>query len=173
MMSHAGPMNIADSILDRQTRGVFFSARAGCDPKGSRTCRPRIGVLPPEAVNGSDGEKRLAIGLASEIATTLTRSPALVIVASQSLVYFAERTRDEAAIRQEFAIDYLLDGSVQHVGKRVRVTLRLLDLNAGDQVTWAQRFDGRDDDPFSLQDEISEAVAAQIDPEAIAAEART
>ena len=71
MMSHAGPMNIADSILDRQTRGVFFSARAGCDPKGSRTCRPRIGVLPPEAVNGSDGEKRLATGLASEIATTL------------------------------------------------------------------------------------------------------
>ncbi|HME25288.1 MAG TPA: BTAD domain-containing putative transcriptional regulator [Acetobacteraceae bacterium] len=141
-------------------------------PARSPVREPRIGVLPPQTVSPSRGQNQLALVLASEITTALTRGRGLHIVSSRSLAHFAESTRDETAIRETFAIDYLLDGNVQHAGDRVRVTLRLLDLRAGNEVAWARRFDGQGDDLLSLQDEIASQVAAQIGPEIMAIEAR-
>ncbi|HKM61640.1 MAG TPA: BTAD domain-containing putative transcriptional regulator [Acidisphaera sp.] len=143
-------------------------------PPASRSAGrgPRIGVLPPQTVSANHGENHLALGLASEITTALTRSRGLHVISSHSLAHFAESTRDETAIRETFVIDYLLDGSVQHVGDRVRVTLRLLDLSAGNQVAWARRFDRESDDLLGVQDEIAAQVAAQIEPEILAIEAR-
>ena len=54
---------------------------------------------------------------------------------------FASETRDETAIRRTFGIDFLVDGSIQRVRNRLRITVRLMDLRAGNQVVWARRFD--------------------------------
>src|SRR6185312_9939300 len=93
-------------------------------------------------------------------------------VASNSLARFAADTRDETAIRRTFGIDFLVDGSIQRVRNRLRVTVRLLDLRAGNQVVWARRFDRQSNDLLSLQDEIASEVVAQIDPEILLIEAR-
>jgi DNA-binding SARP family transcriptional activator/TolB-like protein len=141
-------------------------------PKRSSVHEPRIGMLPLQTVSASLGENQLALGLASDIMTALTRSRGLYVVSSHSLGHFAEATRDETAIRKTFNLDYLLDGSLQLVGNRLRVTLHLLDLSAGNQIAWARRFDGHADDPLSLQDEIAAVIAADIEPEILAIEAR-
>src|SRR5271157_2955803 len=136
------------------------------------TQRPRIGVLPPQTESDSHGANQLALGLAGEITTALTGSCGLNVVSSRALAHFAETSHEETAIRETFVVDFLLEGSVQQVGNRVRVMLRLLDLRAGNQVVWARRFDGQSDDPLSLQDEIAAQVAAEIEPEIMAIEAR-
>ncbi len=82
------------------------------------------------------------------------------------------RSRDETAIRRTFGIDFLLDGSIQRVRNRLRITVRLLDLRAGNQVVWARRFDRQSNDLLSLQDEIASEVVAQIDPEILLIEAK-
>jgi tetratricopeptide (TPR) repeat protein len=81
-------------------------------------------------------------------------------------------SRDEAAIRASFGIDFLLDGSIQRVPDRLRISLRLLDLRAGNQVVWSRRFDRDATDLLSLQDEIAAEVVAQIDPEILLIEAQ-
>ena len=131
-----------------------------------------VGVLPMQFPGASEEEAHLAPGLAEEITTALSRFRWMFVVASSSLARFAAETRDEGAIRRTFGIDFLVDGSIQRVRNRLRITVRLLDLRAGNQVVWARRFDRQTNDLLTLQDEIAAEVVAQIDPEILLIEAR-
>ncbi|HEY7577025.1 MAG TPA: BTAD domain-containing putative transcriptional regulator, partial [Acetobacteraceae bacterium] len=131
-----------------------------------------VGVMPLQLVGTTEEEAHLAPGLAEEITTALARFRWMFVVASNSLARFAAETRDETAIRRTFGIDFLLDGSIQRVRNRMRITVRLLDLRAGNQVVWARRFDRQSNDLLSLQDEIASEVVAQIDPEILLIEAK-
>jgi TolB-like protein len=131
-----------------------------------------VGVMPLQLVGTTEEEAHLAPGLAEEITTALARFRWIFVVASNSLARFAADTRDETAIRRTFGIDFLLDGSIQRVRNRLRITVRLLDLRAGNQVVWARRFDRQTNDLLSLQDEIASEVVAQIDPEILLIEAK-
>jgi len=131
-----------------------------------------IGVMPMQLVGVSEEDSHLAPGLAEEITTALARFRWMFVVSSSSLGRFAADSRDEAAIRRTFGIDFLLDGTIQRVRNRLRITVRLLDLRAGNQVVWARRFDRQTNDLLTLQDEIASEVVAQIDPEILLIEAR-
>ncbi len=131
-----------------------------------------VGVMPLQLVGTTEEGSHLAPGLAEEITTALARFRWMFVVASNSLARFAADTRDETAIRRAFGIDFLLDGSIQRMRNRLRITVRLLDLRAGNQVVWARRFDRQSNDLLSLQDEIASEVVAQIDPEILLIEAR-
>jgi len=145
-----------------EVRGEPRSARGGA----------RVGVMPLQLVGTTEEEAHLAPGLAEEITTALSRFRWMFVVSSMSLARFAQDNRDENAVRRVFGIDFLLDGSIQRVRSRLRITLRLLDLRAGNQVVWARRFDRQSNDLLSLQDEIAAEVVAQIDPEILLIEAR-
>jgi DNA-binding SARP family transcriptional activator/TolB-like protein len=131
-----------------------------------------VGVLPMLCVGLSEEDSYLGPGLADEITTALSRFRWMFVVSSSSLTRFAQDNRDEAAIRRAFGIDFLLDGTVQRSRNKLRITLRLLDLRAGNQVVWARRFDRLADDLLSVQDEIAAEVVAQIDPEILLIEAK-
>ncbi len=131
-----------------------------------------IGVMPFRLIGMPDEDAHLAPGLADEITNALSRFRWMFIVSSNSLGRFAAEQRDEAAIRREFGLDFLLDGSVQRAGNKIRISLRLLDLRANNQIVWARRFDRETNDLLSLQDEIAAEVVAQIDPEILLIEAK-
>ena len=131
-----------------------------------------VGVMPLQLVGTTEEDAHLAPGLTEEITTALARFRWMFVVASNSLARFAAENRDEMAIRRTFGIDFLLDGSIQRVRNRIRITVRLLDLRAGNQVVWARRFDRQSNDLLSLQDEIASEVVAQIDPEILLIEAK-
>jgi DNA-binding SARP family transcriptional activator len=132
----------------------------------------RVGVMPLQLVGTGDEEAHLAAGLAEELTAALARFRWMFLVSSASLARFAEQTRDEATIRRTFGLDFLLDGTIQRGANRLRITLRLLDLRAGNQVVWARRFDRQAHDLLSLQDEIAAEVVAQIDPEILLIESQ-
>jgi DNA-binding SARP family transcriptional activator/TolB-like protein len=132
----------------------------------------RIGVMPLQLIGTSDTEAHLGIGLAEEITAALARFRWMFLVSSNSLARFATQTRDETAIRRAFDIHFLLDGGIQRAQGRLRISIRLLDLRAGNQVVWSRRFDREADDLLTLQDEIAAEVVAQIDPEILLIEAQ-
>ncbi|HEY2131618.1 MAG TPA: BTAD domain-containing putative transcriptional regulator [Acetobacteraceae bacterium] len=132
----------------------------------------RVGVLPLQLVGTTEQEAHLSAGLADEITSALARFRWMFLVSSSSLARYATQTRDETAIRRAFGIDFLLDGTIQRVGERLRVALRLLDLRAGNQVVWSRRFDRETNDLLTLQDDIAAEVVAQIDPEILLIEAQ-
>jgi DNA-binding SARP family transcriptional activator/TolB-like protein len=131
-----------------------------------------VGVMPFRLIGIPDEDAHLAPGLADEITNALSRFRWMFIVSSNSLGRFAAEQRDEAAIRREFGLDFLLDGSVQRAGNKIRISLRLLDLRASNQIVWARRFDRDANDLLSLQDEVAAEVVAQIDPEILLIEAK-
>jgi DNA-binding SARP family transcriptional activator/TolB-like protein len=151
--------------------GVAESAQPRLDPRTARG-GAHVGVMPFQVVGVSDEDAHLAPGLAEEITAALSRFRWMFVVSSSSLGRFTVEKSDEAAIRRIFGIDFLLDGMIQRVRSRLRITVRLLDLRAGNQVVWARRFDRQTNDILSLQDEIAAEVVAQIDPEILLIEAR-
>jgi TolB-like protein len=128
--------------------------------------------MPFRLIGMPDEDAHLAPGLADEITNALARFRWLFVVSANSLGRFADEQRDEATIRQEFGLDFLLDGSVQRAGNKIRINLRLLDLRANNQIVWARRFDRETNDLLSLQDEVAAEVVAQIDPEILLIEAK-
>ncbi len=132
----------------------------------------RVGVLPLQLVGVGEAEAHLSTGLAEEITSALQRFRWMFLVSSSSLARYAIQTRDEAAIRRAFGIDFLLDGTIQRVPDRLRISLRLLDLRASNQIVWSRRFDRDSHDLLTLQDEIAAEVVAQIDPEILLIEAQ-
>lgn len=143
-------------------------ARAPSAPRGGA----RVGVMPLKMVGTGEEESHLAAGLAEELTAALARFRWMFLVSSSSLARYAEQTYDETAIRRIFGLDFLVDGSIQRVRNRLRITLRLLDLRAGNQVVWARRFDRQAHDLLTLQDEIAAEVVAQIDPEILLIESQ-
>ncbi|MGH7043010.1 MAG: BTAD domain-containing putative transcriptional regulator, partial [Acetobacteraceae bacterium] len=124
--------------------------------RGSRPSREsaQIGVLPFTLIGTGTEEAHLGPGLAEEITAALSRFRWMFVASSHSLARFAGEHRDEVAIRRLFGLDFLLDGSVQRVGGRLRITVRLLDLRHVNRVVWARRFDHQTSDLLTLQDEV-------------------
>jgi TolB-like protein len=106
----------------------------------------------------------LGPSLANEIITALSRFRWLSVISLNSFARLAPGSGDGSAIRHAGGIDFLLDGAIQRSRNKLRITLRLLDLRADNQVVWARRFDRPADDLLSVQEEIAAEVAAQIDP---------
>jgi hypothetical protein len=74
-------------------------------------------------------------------------------------------------VGRELGVRYVLEGSIRHAGKRVRITGQLIDAVSGIHL-WADRFDGSLEDIFELQDKVAVSVAGVIEPKLQAAEIR-
>jgi DNA-binding SARP family transcriptional activator/TolB-like protein len=148
-------------VLPAPRRPAASSVRGGA----------HIGVAPLRLIGMSDEDSHLALGLADEITTALSRFRWMFVVSSHSIARFAEEQRDESAMRRELSLDFLLDGTIQRAGNKIRVSLRLLDLRSANQIVWARRFDRDAHDLLSLQDEIAAEVVAQVDPAILLIEA--
>jgi DNA-binding SARP family transcriptional activator len=177
--------DLLDATPSPETQRLLADIRAGATPVISsvraevprsevRSAGPRggakVGVLPLRMLGTGEEESHLSLGLAEEITAALARFRWMFLVSSSSLAQFGNR--DEATLRRTFGLDFLLDGSVQRVNRRLRITTRLLDLREGNQIVWARRFDRQMNDLLSLQDEIAAEVVAQIDPEILLIEGR-
>ena len=133
---------------------------------------PKIGVLPLTLVGTDETEAHLALGLAEEITSALQRVRWIFLVSSTLIAQSVQQGRDDMALRRNFGLDFVLDGSVQRAGRRLRVTLRLTDMRDGNQIVWARRFDRQTYDLLTLQEEVAAEVVAQIDPEILVIESR-
>ncbi|MGE0759563.1 MAG: winged helix-turn-helix domain-containing tetratricopeptide repeat protein [Pirellulaceae bacterium] len=126
--------------------------------------RPTLAVLPFVNLSGLADQDYLADALTEEITTALSRVRWFHVVARSSA--FAYKGRQEVDVRtigRELGAGYLLEGSVQRGGPRIRLTGSLVEAESGLRV-WTDRFEGDLDDVFALQDRLSEAVVAVVEP---------
>lgn len=167
---------LADIRMGRTARPPLPVAAPPAERIEPRPASPRVGaklgVLPLTLVGTDETEAHLALGLAEEITSAMQRVRWLFLVSSGSLAQFVQQGRDDAGLRRAFGLDFVLDGLVQRVGRRLRITLRLVDLRDGGQIVWARRFDRQTSDLLTLQEEIAAEVVAQVDPEILAIESR-
>jgi len=123
--------------------------------------KPVIAVLCFENLSEAERWERFAAGLSDDIITDLTRYPDLLVIARNSTFAYKGRAVDVRQIGRELKAGYVLEGSIQTVGKRIRVTAQLIDTQDGSHV-WAERYDRNAGDLFAIQDDVVEHVAAAL-----------
>ncbi|MGE5770239.1 MAG: adenylate/guanylate cyclase domain-containing protein [Betaproteobacteria bacterium] len=126
--------------------------------------KPSIAVLPFDNLSGDPDQQFLANGISEEIITTLCKVPELLVIARNSTFTYKGKPVKVQQVAEELGVQYVLEGSVQRVRERVRVSCQLIDALKGHHL-WAQRYDREIKDIFALQDDIvlKIAVALQIE----------
>src|SRR5712691_7527284 len=101
----------------------------------------------------------------------LSRIAGSFVIARNTAFTFKGKAVDVQKLGRELNVRYVLEGSVQRGGNRLRVNVQLIDVETGNHL-WAERFDKPIADLFDMQDEIVSRLANALDAELIAAEAR-
>jgi adenylate cyclase len=125
--------------------------------------KPSLVVLPFENISAEPGQDYLADGIVEAITAALSRIRSFFVIARNSAFTYKGRATNARDIGRELGVAYLIEGSVQKGGNRLRITVQLVETETGAHV-WASRYDGTVDDIFDLQDRITEQLAGAIQP---------
>ena len=131
--------------------------------------RPTIAVLPFTNMSGDPEQEHFSDGITEDIITALSKLRWFFVIARNSSFTYKHRTVHLQQIADELGVRYVLEGSVRKGGDRVRITAQLNDVATGSHL-WAERYDRSLADVFAVQDEITEAIVAAIEPQLYAAE---
>jgi TolB-like protein len=134
---------------------------------------PRLSmvVLPFANIGGDPEQEYFADGVTESLTTDLSRISGAFVIARNTAFTFKGKAVDVKKLGRELNVRYVLEGSVQRGGNRLRVNVQLVDAETGNHL-WAERFDKPVADLFDIQDEIVSRLANTLDAQLIAAEAR-
>jgi TolB-like protein/tetratricopeptide (TPR) repeat protein len=125
--------------------------------------KPSIAVLAFQNMSGDPEQEHFADGIAEDIITALSKSRWLFVIARTSSFTYKGRPTEIKQIGRELGVRFVLEGSVRKAGNRVRITAQLVEAATGTHL-WGERYDRDLTDIFTVQDEITESVAAAIEP---------
>jgi TolB-like protein len=131
--------------------------------------RPGIAVLPFANMSGDPEQEYFSDGISEDIITALSKLRWFFVIARNASFNFKGRSVHMKQVAEELGVGYVIEGSVRKEGNRVRITAQLNDVASGAQI-WSERYDGSLADVFAVQDEITEAIVAAIEPQLYAAE---
>jgi TolB-like protein/class 3 adenylate cyclase len=138
-----------------------------------RSAAPRLSmvVLPFANIGGDPEQDHFIDGVTESLTTDLSRIQGAFVIARNTAFTYKSKPLNAKTVGRELNVRYVLEGSVQHGGSRMRVNVQLIDAETGNHL-WAERFDKPLGDLFDMQDEIIARLANQLGTELIAAEAR-
>jgi TolB-like protein/Tfp pilus assembly protein PilF len=131
--------------------------------------RPAIAVLPFTNMTGDPGQEYFSDGISEDIITALSKLRWFFVIARNSSFIYKDKAVHLKQVAEELGVGYVVEGSVRRDAGRVRITAQLNDASTGSHI-WAERYDRELADVFAVQDEITEAIVAAIEPQLYAAE---
>jgi serine/threonine protein kinase/Flp pilus assembly protein TadD len=148
---------------------IYFASRSGILQlssgvwKRSASARaiPSIAVLPFLNLSSDKENEYFSDGLAEEIINALTRLENLRVTARTSAFIFRDAQQNIRQIGETLHVSSVLEGSVRKAGKRMRISVQLIDVAEGHNL-WSERYDREMTDVFEIQDEISQAIVANL-----------
>jgi TolB-like protein/Tfp pilus assembly protein PilF len=140
-------------------------------PVPSLAPRLSIVVLPFANISGDPEQEYFVDGVTESLTTDLSRINGAFVIARNTAFTFKNRAVEVKRVGRELNVRYVLEGSVQRGGNRLRVNVQLVDAETGNHL-WAERFDKPVSDLLDVQDEIVSRLANALDAQLVAAEAR-
>jgi len=131
--------------------------------------RPAIAVLPFVNMSGDPEQEYFSDGISEDIITALSKLRWFFVIARNSSFVYKGKTVHLRQVAEELGVGYVVEGSVRKGGDSVRITVQLNDAATGSHI-WAERYDRGLADVFAVQDEITEAIVAAIEPQLYATE---
>src|SRR5579871_3739470 len=161
-----------------RTQPTANSARAGAAAEDGAEAlrpalplpdRPAIAVLPFSNMTSDAAQEYFSDGISEDIITALSKLRWFFVIARNSSFIYKGKAVHLKQVGAELGVGYVVEGSVRKVGERVRITAQVNDVATGSHI-WAERYDRDLADVFAVQDEITEAIVAAIEPRLYAAE---
>ncbi len=164
--------NIAEPIrvYSLEVGGASTKTTAGAD-KSSAPPRMSLVVLPFANLGGDAEHEAFVDGVTESLTTDLSLLANAFVVARNTAFTYKGKPVDAKQLGRNLNVRYILEGSIQRGGSRLRVNAQLIDAASGNHL-WADRFDKPIADPFDMQDEIVSRLTNQLRPELMAAEAQ-
>jgi TolB-like protein/cytochrome c-type biogenesis protein CcmH/NrfG len=131
--------------------------------------RAAIAVLPFSNLSGEPEQEYFSDGISEDIITALSKLRWFYVIARNSSFVYKGKSVHLNQIADDLGVAYVIEGSVRKEGERVRITAQLNEVATGSHI-WAERYDRDLADVFAVQDEITEAIVAAIEPQLYAAE---
>jgi adenylate cyclase len=129
--------------------------------------RESIAVLSFQNMTGDPQQEYFSDGVAEQIIMGLSQSPDIYVIARTSSFAYKGKSMTAQQIADQLGVRYLLEGSVQRDGDRVRINVQVIDGRDGNHI-WAQRYDRQFEDIFALQDQITMDVMEAVNVKFIA-----
>ncbi|MCS3728966.1 winged helix-turn-helix domain-containing tetratricopeptide repeat protein [Bradyrhizobium betae] len=152
-----------------EAAGTLAPAEPAPAPARIAAERPGIAVLAFENMSGDPAQEYFGDGISEDILTALSKQRWFMVIARNSSFTYKGRAVHIRQIAEELGVRYIVEGSVRKADNRVRITAQLNDATTGGHL-WAERYDRELVDVFAVQDEITNAIAAAIEPQIHAAE---
>ena len=162
----ARPVRAYAVVWDRPSLPQSESAAA---PLSSR--RLSIVVLPFANLSGDPEQAYFVDGVTESLTTDLSRISGSFVIGRHTAFAYRDKAVDLKRIGRELNVRYILQGSVQRGGSRLRVNVQLIDAGTGNHL-WAERFDKPLTDLFDMQDEIVSRLANALNTQLVEAEAQ-
>jgi TolB-like protein/class 3 adenylate cyclase len=142
-------------------------------PPSEKPGSPRLSivVLPFANIGGDSGQDYFVDGVTESLTTDLSQMSGTWVIGRNTAFSYKGKSVDLKQIGRELNVRYILEGSVQRSGNRMRVNVQLIDAATGNHL-WAERFDKTVADLFDMQDEIVARLANALNAQLIIAEAR-
>ena len=140
-------------------------------PERSAPPRLSIVVLPFANMTGDPGQQYFVDAVTESLTTDLSRIRGSFVIGRNTAFTYKDKHVDLKQIGRELNVRYVLEGSVQRGGNRMRVNVQLINAETGNHL-WAERFDKPLADLFEMQDEIVARLANALNTQLVAAEAR-
>ncbi len=126
--------------------------------------KPSIAVLPFVNMSNDPEQNYIADGISENIITALSYIPEMFVIARNSTFVYKGKPVGVQQVAEKLGVRYVLEGSVQKSGDRLRVTSQLIDATTGHHL-WAERYDRHLKDLFALQDEITLKILTALEVE--------
>jgi adenylate cyclase len=123
--------------------------------------KPSIAVLPFQNLSGDEEQEYFSDGITNDIITDLSKFNQLFVIASNTVFTYKGGPVKVKKVSQELGVRYVLEGSVQKAGDKVRVNVQLIEGTTGHHL-WAERYDWDLKDLFALQDEIIQTIVRTL-----------
>jgi TolB-like protein/class 3 adenylate cyclase/Tfp pilus assembly protein PilF len=137
----------------------------------AHTPRLSIVVLPFVNLNSDKDQDYFVDGITENLTTDLSRIPGAFVIARNTAFTYKGKAVDARQIGRELGVRYVMEGSVQSGGSRLRVNAQLIDAETGTHL-WADRFDRERSNLFELQDAITLELAGVLNVRLVEAESR-
>jgi adenylate cyclase len=155
--------NIAKPVRIYRWPAISVQAAAPAQAGIALPDKPSIVVLPFDNMSGDPEQEFFADGMVESITAALSRIRSFFVIARNSAFTYKGKAKNVREIGRELGVAYLLEGSFQKAGDRVRITVQLIEIASGSHL-WAEKYDGVITDIFELQDRITEQVAGAMQP---------
>ena len=162
----AEPIRVFAVSPDGQSR-----PQAPAPPAEAAAPRLSIVVLPFLNLGGGSEQDDFVDGITESLTSDLSRISGAFVIARNTAFTYKRKAVDVKQIGRELNVRYVLEGSVQRGGQRMRVSVQLIDAGTGSHL-WSERFDKQVADLFDMQDEIVSRLANRLGQELAVAEAR-